>query len=145
MRPSQFGFLDAQAGQYNLTATANNKQTVGRPAAGVTVTNANHIHFERNLFTQMAATGLDFISGTHDDMIHRQRLHRYRRQRHLDRQVHRRRNDRLSHPLQPPARNEICTNDTIKNNYIHDVTTEIQGACGIAAGYPRTSTSSTTR
>ncbi|MBN1249501.1 MAG: hypothetical protein JXC32_17700, partial [Anaerolineae bacterium] len=69
MRPSQYGFLDAQAGQYNITAPSNNQQTVGRPGAGVTVTNANHIHFERNLFTQMAATGLDFISGTHDDMI----------------------------------------------------------------------------
>ena len=55
MRPSQYGFLDGQAGQYNLTATSDNKQTVGRPAAGVSVTNANHIHFERNIFTQMAA------------------------------------------------------------------------------------------
>lgn len=31
-----------------------------------------------------------------------------------------------------------CTNDTIKDNYITNVTTEIQGACGIACGYPRT-------
>jgi hypothetical protein len=69
MRPSQSGFCDAQAGQYNLTATSDNKQTIGRPPAGVSVTNANHIHFERNIFTQMGATGLDFVSGTHDDMI----------------------------------------------------------------------------
>jgi len=68
-RPSQSGFLDAQAGQYNLTATTDNKQTIGRPPAGVSVVNANHVHFERNIFTQMGATGLDFISGTHDDMI----------------------------------------------------------------------------
>ena len=69
LRPSQSGFCDAQAGQYNLTATTDNKQTIGRPPAGVSVTNANHIHFERNIFTQMGATGLDLVSGTHDDMI----------------------------------------------------------------------------
>jgi len=45
-----------------LSATAHNKQYVGRPAAGVLVTNANHIHFEWNMFAQMAATGLDFVS-----------------------------------------------------------------------------------
>jgi hypothetical protein len=61
--------LDAQAGQYNLTADANNNQTIGRPPAGVSVTNANHVHFEGDLFTQMAATGLDLVSGTHDDLI----------------------------------------------------------------------------
>ncbi len=65
MRPSQHGYVGAQAGQYDITADANNNETVGRPGAGVTVTNANHIHFERNLFTQMAATGLELISGTH--------------------------------------------------------------------------------
>jgi hypothetical protein len=59
MRPSQSGYLDGQAGQYNLTATTDNKQTVGRPPAGVSVMNANHIHFERNIFTQMGATGLE--------------------------------------------------------------------------------------
>ena len=69
MRPSQSGFLDGQAGQYNLTATSDNQQTSGRPPPASRVMNANHIHFERNIFTQMAATGLDFISGTHDDMI----------------------------------------------------------------------------
>ncbi len=47
MRPSQSGFCDAQAGQYNLTATTDNKQTIGRPPAGVSVMNANHIHFEQ--------------------------------------------------------------------------------------------------
>src|SRR4029079_7268486 len=55
-------------GQYPPPANANT-YTVGRPTAGVRVTNANHVHFERNLFAQMAATGLDFVSGTHDDAI----------------------------------------------------------------------------
>jgi hypothetical protein len=137
LRPSTHGFLDGQAGQYNLTATSDNKQTVGRPAAGVSVTNANHIRFERNLFTQMAATGLDFISGTHDDLIVGNvfadiggsgiSLGKFTASDTTEFHV----------PYNPSDKAEICTSDTIKNNYISNVTTEIQGGCGIAAGYPK--------
>ncbi len=136
MRPSGYGFLDAQAGQYNLTAPSNNEQTVGRPAAGVTVVNANHIHFEGNLFTQMAATGLDFISGTHDDMILGNAftdiggsgisIAKFTVDEMTEYHV----------AYNPADKNEICAHDTIKNNYVDHVTTEIQGATGIAAGYP---------
>jgi hypothetical protein len=37
----------------------------------------------------------------------------------------------------PTDKNEICTNDTVKDSYIHHVTTEFQGGTGIAAGYPK--------
>jgi hypothetical protein len=137
MRPSQSGFLDGQAGQYNLTATTDNKQTVGRPSAGVSVMNANHIHFERNIFTQMGATGLDFVSGTHDDMIignvvtdiagNGISIGKFTASDTTEYHV----------PYNPTDKNEICTSDTIKDNYIHNVTTEFQGATGIAAGYPK--------
>ena len=137
MRPSQHGYLDAQAGQYNITADADNNQTIGRPGAGVTVTNANHIHFERNLFTQMAATGLDLISGTHDNAIIGNvftdiggsgiSVGKFTANETTEYHI----------PYNPTDTNEICTNDTVKDNYIHDVTTEIQGGCGIVGGYPR--------
>jgi hypothetical protein len=39
-------------------------------------------------------------------------------------------------PYDPSDRSEICTSESITNNYIVDVTTEFQGACGIACGYP---------
>jgi hypothetical protein len=137
MRPSQFGFCDAQAGQYNLTATSDNKQTVGRPPAGVSVMNANHIHLERNIFTQMGATGLDLVSGTHDDLIignvvteiagNGISIGKFVASDTTEYHV----------PYNPSDKNEICTNDTIKDNYIHHVTTEFQGGTGIAAGYPK--------
>jgi hypothetical protein len=136
MRPSQSGFLDGQAGQYNLTADANNNQTIGRPPAGVSVTNANHIHFERNLFTQMGATGLDFISGTHDDMIignavtdvagNGISVGKFTASETTEYHV----------AYNPTDKNEICTRETIKNNYVNRVTTEFFGGVGIAAGYP---------
>ena len=137
LRPSQSGFLDAQAGQYNLTATSDNKQTIGRPPAGVSVMNANHIHFERNIFTQMGATGLDFVSGTHDDMIignvvtdiagNGVSIGKFTASDTTEYHI----------PYDPTDKNEICTNDTIKDNYIYNVTTEFQGGTGIAAGYPK--------
>ena len=137
MGPSESGFLDAQAGQYNLTATTDNKQTVGRPPAGVSVMNANHVHFERNVFTQMGATALDLVSGTHDDMIignvvtdiagNGISIGKFTASDTTEYHV----------PYNPSDKSEICTNDTIKDNYIYNVTTEFQGGTGIAAGYPK--------
>jgi hypothetical protein len=138
MRPSHFGFLDEELGQYNLTAIAGDvKFTVGHPPAGVTVTNANHIHFERNMFTQMAATGLDLVSGTHDDMIVGNVFTDIGGSGISVGKFTATENTEVHVPYNPTDRYEICTNDTIKNNYINGVTTEIQGACGIACGYPR--------
>ena len=85
----------------------------------------------------MGATGLDFISGTHDDMIignvitdiagNGISIGKFVASETTEYHV----------PYNPTDKNEICTNDTIKDNYIHHVTTEFQGAIGIAAGYPK--------
>ncbi len=137
MRPSQMGFLDGQAGQYNITATSDNKQTVGRPAAGVSVMNANHIHFERNTFTQMGGTGLDFISGTNNDTIIGNVVTDIAGNGISIGKFTASDTTEYHTPYNPSDKNEICTSDTIKDNYIHNVTTEFQGAVGIAGGYPR--------
>lgn len=136
LRPSQFGYLDAQAGQYNLTADSNNNQTVGRPPAAVSVTNANHVHFERNSFTHMAATGLDLISGTHDDGVVGNAFTDIGGSAISIGKFVASETTEYHTVYDPADKNEVCTRDTIANNYIDDVTTEIQGACGIAAGYP---------
>ena len=138
LRPGSFGFLDGQAGQYNVSATAQNQQYVGRPSAAVLVANANNIWFERNIFSQMAATGLDFNYGTHDDTIVGNvftdiggagvSVGKFVQDETTEFHI----------AYNPSNASEICTNDVIKDNYITNVTTEIQGACGIACGYPRT-------
>ena len=138
MRPSQSGFLDGQAGQYNLTADASNNQTVGRMSAGVSVMNANHIHFERNLLTQMGGTGLDLISGTHDDMIIGNAITEIAGNGVSVGKFTASDTTEFHVAYNPTDKNEICTRDTIKDNYINKVTTEIQGGVGIGAGYPAT-------
>jgi hypothetical protein len=46
-------------------------------------------------------------------------------------------NTDISAHYNPTDKNEICTSDTLSNNFIDNVTTENLGACGIAAGCPR--------
>ena len=85
----------------------------------------------------MGATGLDFISGTHDDVIignvvtdiagNGISIGKFTASDTTEYHV----------PYNPTDKNEICTNDAIKDNYIHNVTTEFQGGTGIAAGYPK--------
>jgi hypothetical protein len=137
LRPSNFGFLDAQAGQYNVAAYSNNQQYVDRPAAGVYVACANHIRFERNVFRYMGSTGLDFNYATHDDMIignvftdiagNGVSIAKFTKDTTAEYHV----------AYTPSDTNERCVRDTIRNNYIYNVTTEIYGGCGISCGYPR--------
>jgi len=137
LRPSKTGFLDLQAGQFNVAAPGGNKYMLWRPEAGIKVTNAHHIRFERNLFSQMAATGLDLISGTHDDAIVGNvftdlggsglTLGKFAQDTFTEIHI----------AYNPTDKNEISTNDTVKNNLVTKVTTEIQGAVGIGGGYPR--------
>lgn len=85
----------------------------------------------------MAASGLDFMSGTHDNMIQGNvftdlggtgiTLGKFAQDTLTEIHI----------PYNPVDKNEISTRDTVKNNLVTKVTTEIQGAIGIAAGYPR--------
>lgn len=137
LRPSQMGFLNAQAGLYSVSSTLQNKQYVARPPAGVMVSNAHHVRFERNLFAQMAATGLDLVSGTHDNAILGNVLTdiggtgisvgKFTADSATEFHV----------PYNPSDKAEISTADTIRSNLVTNATTEIQGAVGIGAGYPR--------
>jgi hypothetical protein len=137
LRPSNYGFLDAQTGQYNVAAYSNNQQYVGRPAANVYVACANHIRFERCVFAHLGATGLDFNYGTHDDMIignvftdiagNAVSIAKFTKDTTAEYHV----------AYTPSDTNERCVHDTIRDNYIYYVTTEMFGGCGIACGYPR--------
>jgi ribosomal protein S27E len=137
LRPSQTGLLDLQAGQFNVAAPGGNNYMLWRPEAGVKVTNAHNILFERNLFAQMGASGLDFISGTHDDKIIGNvftdlggtavTVGKFAKDTLTEIHI----------AYNPTDTKEVCTNDTVMDNLVTKVTTEIQGAVGIGAGYPK--------
>ena len=75
LRPSEEGFLDLQAGMFNIEVIAengrlgSNKFLLWRPDAGFRIENAHHMKIRNCTFTQMAATGLDMVSGTNDDVV----------------------------------------------------------------------------
>ncbi|MEE1175375.1 MAG: right-handed parallel beta-helix repeat-containing protein, partial [Paludibacteraceae bacterium] len=74
LRPSREGLLNLQAGQFAVKVEdrgylKSNEFMLWHPEAGIEVTNASRVIFEDNIFTQMAATGLDFTSGTNDTRI----------------------------------------------------------------------------
>jgi hypothetical protein len=137
LRPSKAGLLDLQAGQFNTGAPGGNNYMLWRPEAGFRVENSQGVRVERNLFSQMGASGVDFVSGTRDDVIQGNvftdlggtgvTLGKFAQDTLTEIHI----------AYNPTDKNEISTRDTVKNNWVTKVTTEIQGAIGIAAGYPR--------
>jgi len=67
--PSTTGELNAQGGNYNLSANTSNQQYVARPPAGVYVADANSVTFTGNTFTRMGSTALDLHHGVHNSSV----------------------------------------------------------------------------
>ena len=146
LRPSQQGHVPLQAGMYLLDAYKlkipgtpdkkglENQAWIGRPAAAVEVSYANHTGFESCRFQHLASTGLDYKRGTGNDEI-KSNLFKdiggngiligtfsdEAFETHL--------------PYNPKDEREICTNEYISNNLITDVSNEDWGTVGIGAGY----------
>ncbi|MET8944834.1 RICIN domain-containing protein [Streptomyces sp. NPDC004542] len=63
------GLLNAQGGNYNISADTSNNQYVNRPPAGVYAADADDLSFLGNSFTQMGSTALDLHHGVHDSTV----------------------------------------------------------------------------
>lgn len=134
IRPNHQGYLNLQAGQYNIAPTFKNTQYVGRPPAAVYAAGVQNVVFSRNVFKHLGATGLDIhygsshcevvgnvfydISGT---AVSQARL--------SDPDVS------IGHPYNPEDPRDRCVNDAIHNNYIYSVGFDYGGAIGILCGY----------
>ena len=150
MRPSVNGHAPLQAGMYMTEAykmrpkqdrpngdhKLDNQGWVGRPASAVSVDCAENVSFNSCTFEHNASTALDY--------------HRYTKGGNVDRckftdiggngilagsfgpEAH-----EAHLPYDPTDRREICTDLSITNNVIHDVTNEDWGCVGIGAGFVR--------
>ena len=147
-RPSEEGFLDLQAANFNVDVLADpgrgnweklnsNKFLLWRPDAGFRVENAHHLLVKNCTFTQMAATGLDFVSGTNDDVIEGNVFYEIGAAGIMLGKFYQDSTTEIHIPYNPSDKDEISTRDTIRNNLVTNVTNEHQGAVGIGAGYPR--------
>ena len=147
-RPSEEGFLDLQAGNFNVDVLSDpgrgnweklnsNKFLLWRPDAGFRVENAHHMLVKNCTFTQMAATGLDFVSGTNDDVIEGNVFYEIGAAGIMLGKFYQDSTTEIHIPYNPSDKEEISTRDTIRNNLVTNVTNEHQGAVAIGAGYPR--------
>ena len=146
MRPSQQGHVPHQGGMYMTDAYKlkvagtpekkglENQAWVGRPAAAVEVTYANHTSFENCRFEHMASTGLDYQRGTHDDEI-KGNLFKDIGGTGILVGVFSDESTEVHLPYNPTDLREVCTNERISNNLVTDATNEDWGCVGIGAGY----------
>ena len=148
LRPSEQGHVPLQAGMFLLDAKKlsphgtsyhpglDNLAWIGRPPAAVSVKNAGHIFFERCTFEHTAAAGLDFQSGTHDDLaagcvfrdiggngIQLGKFSDPNVETHI--------------PYNPSDEREVCSHEKISNNVVTDCGNEDWGCVGIGVGYAR--------
>lgn len=146
LRPSKQGHVPHQAGMYMLDAYKlkipgtpdkkglENQAWIGRPTAAVRIVYAHHTGFENCRFEHLASTGLDYLRGTHDDEINGNLFQDIggtgiQIGTYSDESVE-------THlPYNPTDQREICTNEHISNNLVHNVTNEDWGCLGISTGY----------
>jgi hypothetical protein len=148
LRPAEQGHVPLQAGMFMLDAKKlsphgtsyhpklDNVAWIGRPPAAVSVKNAEHIIFEDCRFEHLASAGLDFQSGTHDDLIQGCAFrdlggNGIQLGKFSDPGVE------THMPYQPADEREICSNEKITNNLVTDCGNEDWGCVGIAIGYAR--------
>ncbi len=146
MRPSEQGHVPLQAGMYLYDAyklkepgtpdkeTLENQAWTGRQTSAVAIENASQIEFFRCSFRHMAATGIDFISGTSHDLIKGCTFNDiggtaiqlgYFGSKDFEAHL----------PYDPADNRQVCQFETISNNLISDATNEDWGCVGIGVGF----------
>ena len=135
--PSSGGYINSQAGMYNLSATLENTQYLRRPASAITVAYATGVVFKKNLFQHLGATGIDLEMGTNACRIVGNVIRDIAGNgvmvgaftKEKDGEFH-------LEPFNPADSREVCTNDEVVNNHISLIGQDYYGTCGVTAGYP---------
>jgi hypothetical protein len=146
LRPSKQGHVPLQAGfslldAYKLQipgtpdkAGLENQAWLERQSAGVAVKNATDIRFEKCNFSHMAATALDFVSGTSHAKVSGCTINDiggtgiqlgFFGDEAIEAHI----------PYNPSDERELCRFETITNNLVTDCTNEDWGCVGISVGF----------
>ena len=145
-RPAEQGHVPLQAGMYLLDAYKlkipgtpdkkglENQAWIGRPAAALEVSYADHLTFRQCRFTHLASTGLDLIRGTHADSITRCEFSDIGGTG-LQLGVYSDPGFETHLPYDPTDAREVCHDEWITDNSVVDCTNEDWGCVGISAGY----------
>jgi hypothetical protein len=146
LRPSKFGHVPHQDGMYMLDAynlkipgtpenkTLENQAWVGRPAAAVTVSFADHIGFKNCQFNHLASTGLDYHKAVHSSYSEGN-LFKDIGGTAILAGVYSDEATEIHLPYFPTDKRELSDNIRISNNLISNATNEDWSCVGIGAGY----------
>ncbi|WP_328431851.1 RICIN domain-containing protein [Streptomyces sp. NBC_00453] len=145
MEATDNGYLNAQGGNYNLSADNSNNQYVDRPPAGVQASYADRVSFTGNTFTQMGATALDLSHGVHDSTVTGNLIHDIAGNgimigKFSDPTVE---YHTVYNPPTSPAgedAREVVKNVTVKDNLITRTGEDYLGTAGINAGFVNSTT-----
>jgi len=145
-RPAEQGHVPLQAGMYLIDAYKlkipgtpdkkglENQAWIGRPAAALEISYADHLTFRQCRFTHLASTGLDLIRGTHNDSISRCEFHDIGGTG-LQLGIYSDPGFETHLPYEPTDGREICHDEWISDNRVVDCANEDWGCVGISAGY----------
>lgn len=144
-RPTTDGYLNAQGGQYSLSANMQNQQHIGRPPAAVHVSDATNIQFTGNRFVNVGSTALDFDHGTHSssaigNLIQGASGNGILMGKFADPTLEM---GTLYNPPSSPAgedAREVATGNTISDNLIAQIGQDYYGTAGINAGWVNSTT-----
>lgn len=149
-RPSEKGHVPLQAGMYlidgyklrppgvpgNFNKGIENQGWVGRPPAAVIVQASQYTAFDECRFEHLGSCGLDFLYGTRYDVVNgclfrdiAGNAMQIGKMSDIGMETHL--------PYDPSDEREICSHQTISNNYITDVTNNDWGCVAICAGFVR--------
>lgn len=146
LRPSEQGHVPLQAGMYMLDAYKlkepgtpdkaglENQAWLGRPRAAVEVNFANHILFQGCSFQHLSSTGLDLHKGTNNNTV-QGNLFKDIGGSAINLGVFSDEAFETHLPYNPSDNREVCSNETVIDNLITDVTNEDWGCVGISAGF----------
>lgn len=133
--PSTNGFINGQAGMYNLSAREDNFQTVRRPGSAIKVQNAKNIQFNGNLFQNMGSTAIDFISGTNKCVVSGNVIRQIAGNGVMIGAYTAEEDGEYHVPYNPADLRDVSTGDIVSNNYIYDIGCDYYGTSGVSAGY----------
>lgn len=150
LRPSNYGHVPLQAGMYLLDAYKlkppgvpgnqnkglENQAWIGRPPAAVELNCVQNTGFMNCIFEHLGSCGLDYEFGTNNDVV-KGCIFRDIAGNGIQAGKFSDEGVETHLPYDPSDKREICTNLTISNNLITDVSNQDWGCTGIAAGYVR--------
>ncbi|MBQ6794880.1 MAG: discoidin domain-containing protein [Clostridia bacterium] len=134
--PGEEGLVGAQACQYTLTTTLDNKTTVYHIPAGFYATYADNLLVKGCTFRKMGAMGLDYYEGVTNSNIFENEVYDVAATGISIAKFVQDEKTEYHTAYNPSDKREITKNINVINNKVHHIGTEYEGAVGIAAGYP---------